>query len=52
MASGIEAIGSGGKAAICAYEALALTDPVHAVRIVCKHDAGSRAPVRVYRLKT
>lgn len=49
--SGIEAIGSGAKAAICAYEALAFTDPVTAVKLVCKHDAGSRAPVRVYRLK-
>ena len=49
--SGREAIGSGAKAAICTYEALAWTDPVLAVRIVCKHDSGSRAPVRVYRLK-
>lgn len=48
---GIEAIGSGAKAAMCAYEALAFTDPVRAVRIVCKHDSGSRAPVRVYKLK-
>lgn len=48
---GIEAIGSGGKAAMCAYEALAFTDPVRAVRIVCKHDSGSRTPVRTYRLK-
>ncbi len=48
--SGIEAIGSGAKAAMCAYEALAWTDPVQAVRIVCKHDAGSRPPVRVYKL--
>lgn len=48
---GIEAIGSGAKAAMCAYEALAFTDPVQAVRIVCRHDSGSRAPVRVYRLK-
>lgn len=47
---GIEAIGTGAKAAICAYEALAWTDPVMAVRIVCKHDADSRAPVRTYRL--
>ncbi len=50
VSSGIEAIGSGGKAAICAYEALGRTDPTLAVRIVCKHDAGSRGPVRVYRL--
>lgn len=47
---GIEAIGSGAKAVICAYEALAWTDPVKAVKIVCKHDADSRAPVRTYRL--
>ena len=48
---GFEAIGSGGKAAMCAYEALGFTDPKRAVQIVCKHDAGSRAPVRVYHLK-
>jgi hypothetical protein len=48
---GIEAIGTGAKAAMCAYEALAFTDPVRAVRIVCKHDSGSRTPVRTYRLK-
>lgn len=48
---GIEAIGSGGKAAICTYEALGWTDPVQALKIVCKHDAGSRVPVRVYKLR-
>lgn len=48
---GIEAIGTGAKAAMCAYEALAFTDPVRAVKIVCKHDSGSRTPVRTYRLK-
>lgn len=48
---GIEAIGSGAKAAMCAYEALGFFDPKRAVAIVCKHDAGSRTPVRVYRLK-
>jgi hypothetical protein len=48
---GREAIGTGGKAAICAYEALRFQDPARAVRIACKHDSGSRAPVRVYRLK-
>lgn len=47
----MEAIGTGGKAAMCAYEALAFTDPVRAVRIVCKHDNASRVPVRTYRLK-
>ena len=50
IAGGVEAVGSGAKAAICAYEALAWTDPVRAVKIVCRHDSGSRAPVRVYRL--
>lgn len=50
VTSGREAIGSGGKAAMCAYEALWFTDPRKAVSIVCKHDAGSRGPVRVYRL--
>lgn len=49
--SGIETIGTGGKAAICAYEALAFTDPVLAVKLACKHDAESRGPVRVYRMK-
>lgn len=48
---GIEAIGTGAKAAMCAYEAMAFTDPKRAVAIVCKHDSGSRTPVRVYRLK-
>jgi hypothetical protein len=51
VAHGIEAIGTGSKAAMCAYEALAFTDPVLAVKIVCKHDSGSRGPVRTYRLK-
>ena len=50
LASGREAIGTGGKAAMCAYEALWFTDPRRAVSIVCKHDAASRTPVRVYRL--
>lgn len=47
---GIEAIGTGAKAAMCAYEALGHSDPAKAVKIVCKHDSGSRGPVRVYRL--
>jgi ATP-dependent protease HslVU (ClpYQ) peptidase subunit len=47
---GIEAIGSGAKAAMCAYEALGWEDPQRAVSIVCRHDAGSRAPVRTYKL--
>lgn len=50
VSSGREAIGTGAKAAMCAYEALGWTDPKKAVRIVCKHDAGSRGPVRTYRL--
>lgn len=50
IARGIEAIGTGAKAAMCAYEALGYADPKRAVSIVCKHDSGSRAPVRVYRL--
>lgn len=49
--SGREAIGTGGKAAMCAYEALRFADPVKAVRIVCKHDSNSLGPVRRYRLK-
>lgn len=50
IVSGREAIGGGAKAAMCAFEALGWTDPKRAVQIVCKHDAGSRGPVRVYRL--
>lgn len=50
IASGREAVGTGAKAAMCAYEALGFTDPKKAVAIVCKHDAASRTPVRVYRL--
>lgn len=49
--SGVFSMGTGGKAAICAYEALDKTDPAKAVRIVCKHDSGSRLPVRSYTLK-
>lgn len=45
VAGGVEAIGSGAKAAICAYEAMHKKDPIKAVRIVCRHDSGSRAPV-------
>ena len=47
---GIESIGTGGMGAMCAYEALGYQDPARAVRISCKHDAGSRGPVRTYRL--
>ncbi len=49
--SGIESIGSGAKAAMCAYEAMAFNDPKKAVQIVCKHDHNSRLPVRTYTLK-
>lgn len=49
--SGIEAIGSGAKAAICAYEATGQIDPVRVVQIVCKHDSSSRAPARAYQLR-
>lgn len=49
--TGIEAIGTGDKAAMCAYEALGWSDPVKAVRIVCKHDNASRPPVKTYRIK-
>lgn len=48
--SGIEAIGSGSKAAICAYEALGFDNIKRAVALACKHDAGSRSPVRTYTL--
>jgi hypothetical protein len=48
---GYETIGSGGKAAICAYEALGFTDPVRAVKITCRHDSASRTPVRIYKLR-
>lgn len=49
--SGREAAGSGGKAAISAYEALDWQNPQRAVRIACKNDAGSRPPVRTYHLR-
>lgn len=50
--SGREAIGSGAMAVLAVHEALDFSDPARAVRIVCKHDAGSRGPVRTYRLRT
>ncbi len=50
MKSGIAAIGSGGKGAMCAYEALGHKDPSKAVAIACKYDLASRKPVRTYRL--
>lgn len=45
-----QAIGTGAMAAMAVYEALGFDDPRRAVSIVCKHDANSRGPVRVYRL--
>lgn len=51
VVSGREAIGSGGKAAIAAYEAMDWQHPRRAVRIACKHDHGSRPPLRCYTLK-
>jgi hypothetical protein len=50
IAIGREAVGSGAKSVMCAYEALNFQDPRRAVRIVCKHDANSRTPVRQYKL--
>lgn len=50
IASGRHAIGTGSMAALAAHEALGFNDPKRAVQIVCRHDAGSRSPVRVYRL--
>lgn len=50
IASGREAIGSGAKAAMVGYQLLAWQDARRVVRVVCEHDAGSRAPVRLYRL--
>jgi hypothetical protein len=49
--SGREAIGTGSKAAMCTHEALGFQDPRQAVKIVCRHDASSRGPVRSYKLK-
>lgn len=48
--NGYESIGSGAMSAIAAHEALDRADPKRAVAIACKHDAGSRAPVRLYTL--
>lgn len=47
---GREAIGSGAKAAMVGYQLLGWKDARRVVRVVCEHDASSRAPVRVYRL--
>lgn len=48
---GREAIGTGGKAAIAAYDALGWEDPKKAVAVACRYDSASRLPVRVYKLK-
>ena len=48
--SGREAIGSGAKGAMCAYEALGWERPRKAVQIACRYDALSRAPVRSYKI--
>jgi ATP-dependent protease HslVU (ClpYQ) peptidase subunit len=48
---GRDAIGTGAKAAMCAWEALGWKNPKRAVQIVCRHDVGSLGPVRVYRLR-
>lgn len=53
VASGIEAIGTGAIAALSAYEGIGKRTPDaarRAVRIACKHDSHSRAPVRVAKL--
>lgn len=47
---GREAVGTGGKAAIAAYQALGWKNPRKAVGIAVQHDAQSRAPIRAYRL--
>jgi hypothetical protein len=49
--SGRDAIGTGGKAALCAYDALQWQEIRKAVQIACRYDAGSRPPVRLYTLK-
>lgn len=51
ITSGREAIGAGAQAAIAVHEALGWKDARRAVTITCKHDALSRPPVRLYRLK-
>jgi hypothetical protein len=50
ITSGRDAIGTGGKAVMCAFEAQGFENPRRAVSIVCRHDANSWGPVRVYRL--
>lgn len=48
--SGREAIGTGAKSAMVGYQLLGWKDARKVVRVVCEHDIGSRAPVRVYTL--
>lgn len=48
--SGIDSIGTGAKAVMCTYEALEFENPQKALKIVCKHDAGSRPPIKTYKL--
>lgn len=50
VSRGIDAIGTGAKAALCTYEALGFQNPKRAVQIVCKYDSASRLPVRSYKL--
>ncbi len=52
VTSGRESIGTGGPAAMAAYEALGWQDPRRAVGLACKYDANSARPVRVYRLRS
>lgn len=47
---GIEAIGTGAKVALAAYEALGRNNPRRAVGLSCKYSDGSGGRVRVYRL--
>lgn len=51
IAGGREAIGTGGKAAIAAYDALGWENPRRAVLIACRHDNASRTPVRIMTMK-
>jgi ATP-dependent protease HslVU (ClpYQ) peptidase subunit len=50
IALGVEAIGTGAKAAMCAYDAMGWRNTRNAVRLACRYDAGSRVPVRTYKL--
>lgn len=50
VASGREAIGTGAKAAMVGYQLMGWANARQVVRAVCDHDAGSKTPVRQYRL--